>query len=136
MSMLSHQIEQLKDLRYRMGTSDKHSPTDWTLINGAIDTIESLSAKLSAANMGQSERYYGGGWIACEDRLPEDNREVLITAKSKINGDLDIAISQYADAVFGGQKLGFKEWYEPWRYFHNDYDVVAWCELLKPYQGE
>ena len=60
MSMLSHQIEQLKDLRFRMGTLDKHNPTDWTLINGAIDTIESLSAKLSAANMERPEIYYGG----------------------------------------------------------------------------
>lgn len=70
MSMLSHQIEQLKDLRFRMGTSDKHNSTDWTLIDGAIDTIESLSAKLAKTNMERSERYYNGGWIACKDRLP------------------------------------------------------------------
>lgn len=78
MSMLSHQIEQLKDLRYRMGTLDKHNPTDWTLINGAIDTIEALSDKLAVVNMERSERYYNGGWKPISEYDREKYDWVLI----------------------------------------------------------
>lgn len=99
----------------------------------AADTIEALSAKLAAANMERSDRHYGSGWIACEDRLPENNRDVLISVRCKLDGELDIAISSWADARFGGHSLGYKEWSKPWDYFHANYDVIAWRELPQPY---
>lgn len=38
----------------------------------AADAIEALSAKLKAANMERSDRYYDGGWIAVdENNLPQ-----------------------------------------------------------------
>ena len=58
MSMISEQIKELKDLRFRMGTSKKHIDTDWKIVDNAIDTIEALSSKVSNENMKQSERYY------------------------------------------------------------------------------
>ena len=117
MSMLSHQIEQLKDLRFRMGTSDKHSSTDWTLINGAIDTIESLSAKLSAANMERSERYYGGGWILCKDRLPKEKGWYLLYAKGQ----------RPFVGYFKGKTFPLNNHY---------HEIIAWRELPQPPKEE
>lgn len=60
MSMISEQIKNLRAI-----AEDFH---EWEYnrfydaISQAADTIEVLSAKLSAENMEQSDRYYGGGW--------------------------------------------------------------------------
>lgn len=72
MSMLS---EQVKNLRLA-AIYKEHSLK--VLLEQAADTIEALSTKLQAANMEQSDRYYGGGWIACEDRLSEESGDYLI----------------------------------------------------------
>ena len=48
----------------------------YALLKEAADTIESLSAKLQAANMERSADC-GGGWIPCSEP-PKDDREVLI----------------------------------------------------------
>lgn len=56
MSMISEQIKELKDLRFRMGTSSKHNDTDWKIVDNAIDIIETLSAKVADENMKQAGR--------------------------------------------------------------------------------
>lgn len=86
------------------------------LLKEAADTIEALSAKL-AANMERSDRYYGGGWIACEDRLPEEGKEVLVYLKQ---GRMTVAA-----------RIG-KEWVRPDE--TRTAIVVAWRELPKPYR--
>ncbi len=59
MSLISKQIDDLRDYaKSRYGYLAK-------IINDAADTIELLSAKLSAANMEQSSAYYNGDWIPC-----------------------------------------------------------------------
>lgn len=130
MSMLSHQIEQLKDLQHRMKTSDKHNPTDWNLINGAIDTIESLSAKLSVANMERSERYYGGGWIACESRLPQNSETGIY--------DMQLVTLDNGDVCLGVYRNDDKEWLtrmsDGETLYTNEHKVLAWQPLLQPYK--
>ena len=85
----------------------------------AADTIEALSAKLAAANMDRSDRYYGGGWISCEDRLSD--KEVL-------------CCDQCGEMILGyiaedeGSETGFSA--------ENDseymYNCVKWMEKPKP----
>lgn len=82
----------------------------------AADTIEALSAKLAAANMERSDRYYSGGWIACEDRLPEEGKEVLVYLKQ---GRMTVAA-----------RIG-KEWVRPDE--TRTAIVVSWRELPEPY---
>ena len=66
MSLISKQIDDLRDYaKSRYGYLAK-------IINDAADTIELLSAKLSAANMEQSSAYYNGGWMPCSKRLPDN----------------------------------------------------------------
>lgn len=85
----------------------------------AADTIEALSAKLAAANMERSDRYCGGGWISCEDRLSD--KEVL-------------CCDQCGEMILGyiaedeGSETGFSA--------ENDseymYNCVKWMEKPKP----
>ena len=65
MSPISKQINDLRAYaKDRKGELAK-------LVSDAADTIETLSAKLSAANMERSSQYYHGGWIPIDERLPE-----------------------------------------------------------------
>lgn len=75
MSTISQLVKQLRDL-------ENDPEIDCYGINElnnvcarAADTIEALSAKLAAAN--------SGGWIACEDRLPENFEVVLAFTEEK-----------------------------------------------------
>lgn len=113
MSMIS---EQVKELRIA-AVYKEHSLK--TLLEQAADTIEALSAKLQAANMERSDRYCGGGWISCEDRLSD--KEVL-------------CCDQCGEMILGyiaedeGSETGFSA--------ENDseymYNCVKWMEKPKP----
>ena len=67
--------EQVKELRI-VAVYKEHSLK--MLLEQAADTIEALSAKL--ADMERPAEDFGG-WIACKERLPEDERMYLIIAK-------------------------------------------------------
>lgn len=65
MSMLSEQVNQLKEkAKWLEKDQEKRLAS---ILHQAADTIEALSAKLTAANMGRS----AGRWIPCSERLPE-----------------------------------------------------------------
>lgn len=70
---ISEQVKELRELSRkikRIGTAEELKSCK--VIIEAADTIEALSAKLAAANMERSDRYYGGGWIAVdENNLPQ-----------------------------------------------------------------
>ena len=75
MSLISKQIDDLRDYaKSRYGYLAK-------IINDAADTIELLSAKLSAANMEQSSAYYHGGWIPCSETKEIPTNEVVVRNK-------------------------------------------------------
>ena len=79
------------------------------------------------------------GWIPCSERPPEDDRNVLIYFREKDDAYKDrdgVSVSCYKEAFFGTTPLNFKEWREPFAYFHRNYDVIAWRELPEPYKGE
>lgn len=93
-----------------------------------IVTLNKLADRILELSEG-----YNSGWISCNDRLPDTDRDVLISVKCKLDGELDIAISSWVDARFGGHSLGYKEWSKPWDCFHSNYEVLAWRELPKPF---
>ena len=75
MSLTSKQIDELRSYaKDRKGELAK-------MINDAADTIELLSAKLSAANMERSTQYYNDGWIPFVERMPAVNEQVWLTIK-------------------------------------------------------
>lgn len=93
------------------------------LMEQAADTIEALSAKLAEANMEWSDRYYSGGWISVEDRLPEKDGFYLVTMDGEIAGE---------DKPFTGlTEFENGKWFDD----EDDYQcVLAWQPLPEPYR--
>ena len=94
----------------------------------------------------QYEKGYADGracvkWIPCKERLPEEDKEVLISYRYK-EGEgnprhVDIDITTYGQMYFGGRKVGeHKHWRAPFEYFTSNYEVIAWMPLPEPYKGE
>ena len=79
-------------------------------------------------------------WIPVTERLPEEDKEVLISYRYKEGeGDTshsDIDITSYGQMYFGGNKVkGVKHWRAPFEYFYSNYEVIAWMPLPEPYKG-
>lgn len=115
MSMIEQQVKELRNVS--SWYKDRNSYL-LGILSQAADTIEALSAKLAAANMERSDRYYGGGWIACEDRLPENFEVVLaFTGERQI-----VTVARDGeDWVLYNQKI-IKE------------NIIAWQPLPEPYR--
>lgn len=80
-------------------------------------------------------------WIPCSERLPEEDKEVLISYRYKEGeGDTShagIDITTYGQMYFGGNKVGnHKHWRAPFEYFESNYEVIAWMPLPEPYKVE
>lgn len=118
MSILSEQVKTIRDCVKKWQTFENvPSSEPFKLLLQAADTIEDLSAKLSAANMERSDRYYGGGWIACEDRLPNKDDTVLI----------DTGIGHFEIATYSGDGRTF------YTEECGSSCPVAWQHLPEPY---
>ena len=82
-------------------------------------------------------KHLNDGWISVDDKLPEDDVDVLITyADIDDENYTDICITTYGYAYLGGNKLDFKEWRSPFEYFKTNYKVIAWRPLPEPYRTE
>lgn len=128
------------------------SENDWV----GFDTIDEVLSGMpdidyeiinDAHNEGYDVGYWAGRrdyepkWIPVTERLPEENKEVLITYRYKEGeGDTshsDIDITTYGQMYFGGNKVGnHKHWRQPFEYFESNYEVVAWMPLPSPFLGE
>lgn len=124
MSMIREQVKMLRRLSDSQETNIKVCEITFKELQEellqAADTIEALSAKLSAANMEQSDRYYNSEWIPCESgKLPD--HEV-------------ICCDQCGEMIFGyisedeSCRTGFTA--------ENDnecmYNCIKWMEKPKP----
>lgn len=81
----------------------------------AADTIESLSAKL--ADKERPAEDCGGGWIECENKMPEIGKPVLVCDKQG-----NVCVRAITCEI-----KGKKYWSQ------DKYDVVAWQPLPEPY---
>lgn len=135
MSMLSEQVKELRKysefcLQYGNERRAKE------LMRQAADTIEALSAKLQEANMEN-----GGGWIACEDRLPDKIGKYIIHVITGTGEDyVGMWLYERGHHLSGRQywiddKQGY--WASP---YNGDpineplsKNVIAWQPLPEPY---
>lgn len=105
----------------------------------AARTLSELEELLSRENTQETARLSrdNDGWIPVQDKLPEDDVDVLITY-ADIDDEIytDICITTYGYAYLGGNKLDFKEWRSPFEYFRSNYKVIAWQPLPEPYRSE
>lgn len=131
--MIEHQVKELREMSIRQRSNAKVSEKVFfeieNVLSQAADTIEALSAKLAAANMERSDRYYGGGWIACEDRLPESYTEIVLVCLK--NGAVSVAINT-ADGNFVNMMVGASR--QKFRNFPEHNPVIAWQPLPEPYR--
>jgi hypothetical protein len=80
-------------------------------------------------------------WIPVSERLPEEDTDVLIAYRYKDGeGDIHhvhINITSYGTVCFGGSSIyTLKGWRQPFEYFHDHYEVIAWMPLPKPCKAE
>lgn len=141
MCMIGEQIKELRNLsetfeEKRLGR----------ILSQAADTIESLSAKLAAANMQRSEAYYNDGWIYCGDKknLPEEHDSMFAKFKGtdkwngamfeKTSDDVNVTVEfedgkrkaktlHTIDGKWNGGNRGVK------------FQVIAWQSLPLEYKG-
>lgn len=111
-SMISEQVNTLRDLAKMQDAEYKER-----IINRAADTIESLSAKLDAANMERSAD--SSEWIPCKERLPEENQRVIACF---VHGT--VTELAFYDGKFHGM------------YSYNEKVITAWQPLPKKYEGD
>ena len=64
-------------------------------------------------------------WISVEDRLPEDNLNVLVYAIGN-NKNSVIAMTGYTHKMYGYNIDG---WRSPWQYFFYEYKITHWMPL-------
>lgn len=132
MSLISKQIEELRAYAAdRKGELAK-------IVSDAADTIETLSEKLSVANMERSSQYYNDGWIPVTERLPDEKdagilknfgtskRSDYVLISIDVNGNQMTSIGCTYDGV----------WHWDKKYAFPDWEVTAWQPLPDPYEGE
>lgn len=85
-------------------------------------------------------------WISVNERLPEENKTVLLISKGWENDHDDIYIGSrkigvieadpYGERNFLGIKTQASDWeVRGWSYFKEP-NVIAWMPLPDPYKGE
>lgn len=116
MSLISKQIDELR--AYAKDNNGELAK----LINDAADTIEQLSAKLHAANMDRSSQYYNDGWISCNEMLPDEYGEYLVTKRTFGWNCEEYVSNDIAYFDNGG--------------FHKADTVIAWKPLPELYKEE
>ena len=70
-------------------------------------------------------------WIPCSERLPEDNRQVLVYACS-----VHFALAKY-DEMRDANGIYKMQWvtYDAWKPLYKIKDVIAWMPLPESYRG-
>lgn len=71
-----------------------------------------------------------GQWIPCSERLPENNRQVLVYARS-----VHYALAKY-DEMREEDGTYKKQWvtFDAWKPFYTIKEVIAWMPLPEPYK--
>jgi len=67
-------------------------------------------------------------WISVDDRLPDDDVNVLVFAPATI-GDDAIAMTSYTHNMHG---YNIEGWRSPWQYFFYDHTITHWMPLPEP----
>lgn len=128
-------IEELEQMPYIHGRYD-HEHADHNFILGVESWHEIVMNQIN-------EQPKLGEWIPCSERLPEDDRCVLVTLVYTYESDYkdyDIARCihfENGECHWCAEKHGYLEWdkYSDGRGGCSLYKVIAWQPLPEPYKG-
>ena len=67
-------------------------------------------------------------WISAEERLPDDDVNVLVYAIGNNENDV-IAMTSYTHNMLC---YGIEGWRSPWQYFFAEYKITHWMPLPEP----
>lgn len=124
---------------WQMGWLDRYDDTADAImpmtLENAIDFLDKIGWRAEHDRIMSTPQ-----WIPCEEKLPDDGEDVLISYRYKVGeGDTShvyIALTSYgriwSDSIFGDRK----DWRQPFQFFYSNYEVIAWMPLPKPYDGE
>lgn len=124
MSMISEQVKELRIVAETYRQIGKVVSAEY--LSKAADTIEALSKKLQAANMEN-----GSGWIACEERLPNNYQDVLVS------GEGIVMKAQFINSVFEGEDPDFYAMLTDEKMIGAEdttFKALAWQPLPEPYR--
>lgn len=116
MSMISELVERLR----RYARFSKTNTPSWSeAMTQAADTIEELSAKLSASQMERSD-----DWILCEERMPESDGMYLITSNVLRKSEVQFVFFQKNINMFicNGNAIAWRPLPEPYREVRDEAD--------------
>lgn len=106
----------------------QHVGEDWAvgliIAENIVESAESIESTPSA----EPERR----WIPVTDRLPKDNRQVLVYAQST-----HFALAKHDEMREADGKYR-KQWvtFDAWKPFYTIENVLAWMPLPEPWRGE
>ena len=113
------------------------------LLNQAADTIEELSEKVAKQNMERSSQYYGGGWILCSERMPEEYDSMFAKFKGtekwvngmaeKISDDVNVTV-EYKNGTKKVKTLHTCDGRWEVMYKSFEFKVIAWQPLPLAYE--
>ena len=133
------ELKRIKDGNRKEKLYAKYPPNskDQEVLNAYSQGYEDGTDNFYNAAAEIIRKHMNDGWIPVQDKLPEDDVDVLITyADIDDENYTDICITTYGYAYLGGNKLDFKEWRSPFEYFKTNYKVIAWRPLPEPYRPE
>ena len=113
-------LEEIEELRGQVGSEctseDHYIKRAW---EHCLDRVEYIIRK-----------YMNDGWIPVEERLPENNKLVLVWARSTARGADEWSLGSYDNGFwalgsYGGSLV-----------FPSQLEAVAWRPLPEPYRSE
>lgn len=135
MGFISEQVRKIAELQENLECV--------SILREAADTIESLSAKLQAANMERSAEDCDG-WIPCSQRLPEEHDSMFAKLKGtdKWNNAMFERISDNVNVTVefeDGQRKAITLHTVDGKWKRDSivkFEVVAWQPLPEPYNPD
>ena len=109
------------------GTVYSRASGEYMSFDQAIDEFaHDLTCDRECAQAGKDTNV--PSWISVEERLPQDNADVLVHAIGN-NENSVVAMTSYTHNLHG---YNIEGWRSPWQYFFHEYKITHWMPLPEP----